>query len=112
DGRLTEATTYNSDGSLVSKSVHFYDSQGNETGYEIFNGSGIMTMKLSRSSNGTASTIYNDNGTILQSYASQASTIEYDSHGNWIKKSTPGSETHVGAANYYTSIMYRTITYY
>lgn len=83
--RTLEVTTYAIDGSLKRRFVHVYDEQGNEIGATTFNGDAFQ------------------HRTSIE--------VEYDSHGNWTKKTQlMQSEAEAPLRAYSTQA--RVITYY
>ena len=88
DKRTKEVATYDSDGTLKGKVAYTYDERQNEVGRAEFNADGSLK-----------------NGAIL------FFNIEYDSHGNWTRK-TRLIQSEKGAQPQATHAELRVITYY
>ena len=88
DKRTKEVATYDVDGTLKGKVAYAYDEQKNEVGRTVFNADGS-----------------------LKNGASQLINIEYDSHGNWTRKTRLSQSEKGGQPQpYYAEL--RVITYY
>jgi hypothetical protein len=101
--RSTETSTYDPDGSLKSKEVRMMDEKGNETGVAQFDEKGSPKNNEIR--------WYDKNKLVRTLSGKSVSTFEYDSHGNWTKKTYSILPAGAKEAEPY-SAEYRTITYY
>ncbi len=92
-GNLIEAAYFKSDGTKgthsifkAHKIVHEYDGKGVQTGTFHYDSDGRLIQKWVRKSEGNkVSTEYTDSSGMLKSKS--VSAYEYDSRGNWIKRS-------------------------
>lgn len=106
--KTKETVKYKPNGSFVYRVIFTYDDKGNETGWERCEPQNIKEKAVNNSSDinlkaGTDS--------LYHSTAKSKTEIEYDSHGNWTKK------THMYFSNkdgeFFTgSVEVRVITYY
>jgi YD repeat-containing protein len=112
DGKLIEDAMYNPDGSVRYKTLFSYDARGNRVKDTAYEGSGALANKTVWSRSGGNIVLYNKDGTIRYKAISKPATLEYDSHGNWIKWSTPKTETKGPASEELIEVLYRTYAYY
>ena len=88
DKRTKEVATYEVDGTLKGKIVYAYDERENEVGRTVFNADAS-----------------------LKNGGTQVINIEYDSHGNWTRKTRLTQSEKGGQPKpYYAEL--RVITYY
>lgn len=85
--RTKEVATYQVDGALIHKVVYAYDERKNETGFTLFNADGSLSSK------------------------SRLTNIEYDSNGNWTRKTLLKQSDKGGQPQPY-HVELRVITYY
>jgi len=111
-GKPTESAIYNADGSLMNKTVHSYDAEGKQAGHAVYNAAGVLMQTYERNGTEDIVVLYNEDGTFHYRSVSKSPTSEFDSHGNWIKQSTPRSITRAGKSEEVIAVFYRRITYY
>lgn len=100
--RTKEVITYDADGVLKGKVIYFYDERRNEIKRLEFDADGSPKDEEIR---------WYDNQKLLRSFRGKNSArFEYDSHGNWTKKTYFLAADSKEAEAY--SAEYRTITYY
>lgn len=118
-GNLLEAAYFKSDGTKGTHSifkahqiVHEYDSRGLRTGTFHYDADGSLIQKWIRQSEGKKiSTEYTDSSGVVKSKS--VSVYEYDSRGNWIKRSDSVIEFKDGKTSEKPTIIeYRIISYY
>lgn len=101
--RTKQVDTYNEDGSLKNKMIYLMDERGNEVGWRTFNANGSPKY--------TALHWY-DNARLLRTLSGiDSANIEYDSKGNWIKRTRLIKPPDTSEPEAY-STEYREITYY
>lgn len=101
--RTKEIETYKEDGSLKDKMIYLMDERGNEVGWRTFNADG--------SPKETALYWYDKTRLLRTLSGIETANIEYDSKGNWIKKTRLIKAADAAAPEAY-STEYRDITYY
>jgi YD repeat-containing protein len=114
-GRLTEHTFYDGQGALTQKSIFTYDDHGSQTAWTVYQKDGTPVQVRRKSLS------YDEKGNITEAInfgrdnsvtSRETFTYVFDSHGNWIKKSTR-RETFKGASSEIESLVtYVTITYF
>jgi hypothetical protein len=112
-GNVVEEAVYSRDGILKSKTMHMSDANGNRTEEAVFSAQGkIESRKMNTydaSGNVTEEIVDAANGKLQ---AKTAYAYEYDSSGNWIKKTTSVWVSKFGQSYYEPSeVVYRTVTY-
>jgi hypothetical protein len=101
--RSTEISTYGPDGSLKSKEVLTLDEKGNEAGRALFDAKGEPK--------NTDIQWYDKNKLVRTLSGRLLITFEYDSHGNWTRKTRSIVPAGAKEGEPYGA-EYRTITYY
>jgi antitoxin component YwqK of YwqJK toxin-antitoxin module len=101
--RSKEIANYDTTGSVTRRELSKLDEKGNEVGREFFNGKGSREL--------TEVGFVEDNKIVARLGGTSQTKIEYDSHGNWIRKTylimPVGAKEGVPS-----SAEYRIITYY
>jgi antitoxin component YwqK of YwqJK toxin-antitoxin module len=111
NGKLIEDAMYNADGSTRYKTLFSYDAEGNRRD-TAYSNTGSLANKSVWSKSGSNVVLYNNDGTISYEADSQSPTLEYDSHGNWIKWSTPKRVTRGNKTEEVIEVVYRSYIYY
>lgn len=112
NGKLIEGAMYNADGSLMNKTLFKYDAEGQQAEDTVYDASGVLMQKYIRSNTGDTVTLYDKNGAISYKSVSQSSSLEFDSHENWIKRTTPRTITQGEKVEEEIEVAYRAIIYY
>lgn len=105
--RTKEVATYSPDGTLKGKVAYAYDERGNEIGLTMFNGDG-SPKNLEIQFYDARQTGSPPRGTLS---GRSLMKIEYDSHGNWTKKTRLIQSEKGGPPQAYSAEL-RVITYY
>ena len=111
-GKLIEGAMYAADGSLMNKTLFKYYAEGKQTEDAVYNASGTLMQKYMRSDIGDTVVLYDNDGEIRYKAISQSPSLELDSQGNWIKRSTLRTVTQGDKAEGVIEVVYRTIIYY
>lgn len=110
-GYVIEKAIYNPDGSLGIKWVSEYDAKGNKTEDSGYRADGSLSSKwVYAKGNVIKKANYNVDGSL---YSKDIYVYEYDTQGNWTKKTSSKEVTKFGKTSLEpTEVTIRTITYY
>jgi hypothetical protein len=109
--RLTEETRFFSDGEILERSVYKYE--GNQKEKLVYSENGSLVRRnlyiLDDKGNVIEDTGFTRDGSV---YAKRSYTYEFDSNGNWIKRTSSGNVVSKRPGLEPPSVHLRTITYY
>jgi hypothetical protein len=115
DGRLAQENYYRTDGSLAHRNLRSYDEHGNQIEFSAFDAEGGILLKFgmtySVDSSGKPAELrtYSRRNVLL---TRENYTYEFDSHGNWTKRTTIKENFGTGNPTVEVEVGYRTLTYY
>jgi antitoxin component YwqK of YwqJK toxin-antitoxin module len=109
---LESSSSFINNRALSSKTVHTYDDEGRPTATRVYDANGILKQESAHTRAGTKVVTHNKDGSTKKWEANFSDlSFEFDSHGNWTKRSHRRKITESGKITELIEVTYRSITY-